>query len=602
MTVVVGTAGHIDHGKTALLRALTGIDADRLPEERRRGMTIDVGYAWLTLPDGGELDFVDVPGHDRLVGNMLVGAGEVDAALLVIAADEGPRPQTLEHLGLLDALRIEHGVVAITKVDLIDQARLADVAAQAAALVTPTSLSGAPVVAVSSATGEGVERLAAALVGLRDRVEASRAAGDATAGSRLAIDRVFSVRGRGTVVTGTLRGAPVVRGESLRLVPGEREVRVKAVQVHGREVEAAGRGRAAFNLGGIEFADLARGQALVTGDAVSASDRLLVALDRASADRTRARLHTATTQVDVVVGRSGRDGLELPDGRPVATLRLGARIAAAAGDRFVLRRSSGSLVSGGVVLDPGPPRGVSRRRQTSERVATLVAGGDDARLELHGAIGTRLARDVARDLDQQALDALREDPNAADLPLARVRSLLVRRLRRLATVGVDDARRSVDDRLKDLAQRGVIVRDGDRVRLPGAAAGPPDPALAAAMDRLQATLAVSAPPSLVEASRAAGCPPEGVRALQREGRIIVIGDDLAYAADTYASLTRRALDIARVAPLTPAGFRDGTGTSRKYALAILEDLDRRGFLRRTPAGHVPGPRAPIEPGGRRPGP
>src|SRR6478735_4331407 len=200
MTVVVGTAGHIDHGKTTLLRALTGIDADRLPEERRRGMTIDIGYAHMALPDGSEIDFVDVPGHDRLVGNMLVGAGEIDAALLVVAADDGPRAQTREHLGLLDALGISAGVVAITKTDAVDALRLAEVRRAVQELLEPTSLAGAPSVDVSAVTGAGLEAL---------RRELAILAASFRSTSRpptLAIDRAFTVRGRGVVVTGTLRG------------------------------------------------------------------------------------------------------------------------------------------------------------------------------------------------------------------------------------------------------------------------------------------------------------------------------------------------------------------------------------------------------------
>src|SRR5712671_4267094 len=194
MTVVIGTAGHIDHGKTTLLRALTGIDADRLPEERRRGMTIDVGYAHLTLPDGVVLDFVDVPGHDRLVGNMLVGAGEIDAVLLVVAADDGPRAQTIEHLQLLDGLAIADGLIVVTKIDAVGAERVADVTAAVGALVATTSLAGAAVIGVSAATGSGLPALVDALGALSARTLTSvRRSGP----SRLAIDRVFRVKGRG---------------------------------------------------------------------------------------------------------------------------------------------------------------------------------------------------------------------------------------------------------------------------------------------------------------------------------------------------------------------------------------------------------------------
>jgi selenocysteine-specific elongation factor len=597
VTVVVGTAGHIDHGKTALLRALTGTDADRLPEERRRGMTIDVGYAWLGLPDGTELDFVDVPGHDRLVGNMLAGAGEVDAALLVIAADDGPRAQTLEHLGLLDALGVRQGVIAVTKADLVGPDRLAEVVAAAGRLVGPTTLAGAPVLGVSSVTGEGTEHLRRALVELRDRVEAGRALAAPPASTRLAIDRVFAVRGRGTVVTGTLRGAPVSRSSVLRVVPGDRDVRIRGIQVHGREVDVAGPGRAAFNLAGIEVADLGRGQELTSDDRVQSSDRLLAALDRAPSDRAHARLHLGTTQVDAVVGRSGRDGLQLPDGRTVATLRLGAPVAAGSGDRLLLRRSSGSLVAGGVVLDVAPPRGPSRRRQSGDRVAALaaaVATGDaarvdQARLDLHGATRGRLAPDVARELEQVALGAARAAP-AEGLTLPELRTVLIRSVRRTASLSAVQAQLVSEAAIRALTEHGVLVRDAEQVRLPGRAAPGLDPAVGAAMDRLEAMLRVAAPPPLHEAARVSACPDAGLRELRRQNRIVAISDDLAYAADTYAELVRLSLEMADQAPLTPAALRDATGTSRKYAVAILEDLDRREILRRTPSGHVPGKR------------
>ena len=277
MSVVVGTAGHIDHGKTTLLRALTGIDADRLPEERRRGMTIDVGYAHLALPDGLVLDFVDVPGHDRLVGNMLVGAGEIDAALLVVAADDGPNAQTLEHLELLDAIGIADGLVAVTKSDVVEAGRVAEVVAAVDALVARTRLAGAPIIAVSGVTGAGLDDLRAELMALRDRVGARLAPG-VSGGARLAIDRSFAVRGRGSVVTGSLRGGAVATGAVLRLVPGGGEVRVREVQVRGAVVPASGGGRTALLVAGAGLEDMDRGRVLTTDDGVVATSRLLVAI------------------------------------------------------------------------------------------------------------------------------------------------------------------------------------------------------------------------------------------------------------------------------------------------------------------------------------
>ena len=290
MTLVVGTAGHIDHGKTKLLRALTGIDADRLPEEQRRGMTIDVGYAHLALQDGTVIDFVDVPGHDRLVGNMLVGAGEIDAALLVVAADDGPRAQTLEHLALLDGLGLVDGLVVITKADLAGPDRLDEVRGLVRALLAPTGLAGVPILAVSAASGAGLDAVRAALAVLAARTPGRTGA---DGGARLAVDRVFGVKGRGVVVTGSLRGGPIDAGATLRLLPAGRAVRARELQVHGHRVDRAEPGRTAINLAGVELGDIARGDELVADPVMLATDRLLVALSRPRVAETKSSAHSS---------------------------------------------------------------------------------------------------------------------------------------------------------------------------------------------------------------------------------------------------------------------------------------------------------------------
>jgi selenocysteine-specific elongation factor len=604
VTVVIGTAGHIDHGKTTLLRALTGIDADRLPEERRRGMTIDVGYAHLTLPDGSELDFVDVPGHDRLVGNMLVGVGEIDAAMLVVAADDGPRAQTIEHLALLDALAIRHGVAVVTKSDVAGLDRTAEVVAAVTRLLIGTSMAASPVIAVSALDGGGLDALRSALATLRDRVLANEAGDDGRLpGSRLGIDRVFAVKGRGVVVTGSLRGRPLAPGATLRLVPGDRSVRVREVQVHGATVGSAGPGRTALNLAGVQAADLHRGLVLTDDPEVVASDRILVRLAGPLPDRARARVHLGTAAADATVGRSGRDALALSDGSEAAILRLSVPVAVAASDRLVLRRTSGTdRIVGAVVLDVAPARGISRRRQTDEqvgRLATAVAGGDiaviaGARLDLHGVLESReggvvrLAPDIEAAVRAAVLAAVAP---AASLSQARLVATLA--LRRLATVDRDAAATAAAAVVERLVSDGGLVRDGAEVRRPGfgPARSAADPDLEAAMDRLERVLAVLAPPPLDDAARAAGCPPTVIRELERHGRIVVLEPGLAYAASTYREITSHALSLAASGPLTPAALRDATGTSRKYVMAILEDLDRSEILRRTPNGHVPGPRA-----------
>jgi selenocysteine-specific elongation factor len=625
VTVVVGTAGHIDHGKTTLLRALTGIDADRLPEERRRGMTIEVGFAHLRLPDGDVLDLVDVPGHDRLVGNMLVGAGEIDAVLLVVAADDGPRAQTREHVELLDALGLRHAVVAITKVDAVVPARVTEVVEAVGDLLRPTALAGAPAVTVSGVTGEGVDALVVALVGLRDQARAGGAGDPGPA--RLAIDRVFGVKGRGTVVTGTLRGGPLARGASLRLEPGGATVRARELQARGSPVEAGGPGgRLAANVAGVERAALARGAVLTDDPAVVASDRLLVALRpaidlaaggsrrRPAGAGTAVRFHLGTAEVAGVVRRSRRDVDGLPGGEETALLRLAAPIATAPGDCFVLRKPSpAEPLAGGRVLDPRPPTGPAWRRTTSAEVGALaraVVPGERAvaLLALHGALArTRpevaalppgsaiaagrlvLAPALAAALAGEAIAAVEAAPGDGIL-LADLRVRVGRAVRRRASLAQEAAVDAAGALVDALVGAGRLARSGDLVHVPGRAVGLPLLVLAA-MDRLEFALDTAAPPPLAGAARAAGCPPAGIRALEDAGRIVRVAEDLAWSAPAFARLQTVALRLATPGPLAPAAFRDATGTSRKYVMALLEELNRRGVLARTPEGHVRGPRA-----------
>ena len=618
-TLVIGTAGHIDHGKTALLQALTGIDADRLPEERARGMTIDVGYAHLAFDDGVEVDFVDVPGHDRLIGNMLVGAGEIDAAMLVVAADDGPRPQTVEHLQLLDALGIDRGLVVVTKTDLVDHDRVADVRAAVAALLAGTTLAGLPVVAASSITGAGIGDVRAAVRAVSDGFNASRGRGP----TRLSVDRVFSPKGQGVVVTGTLRGGPIARGAWLQREPGGELVRVRSLQVHGEERPSHPGGRTAANITGNVAKTLRRGDVLAADGAIRGTDRLLAELRRPAdidgsvawppRSRRQLRVHVGTAQTNASLRLvPGADGY--------AILTLSEPIGTFAGDRLVLRDPArGTAIAGGRVLDLAPPRGPARRRLSPERIGALrdaVSTWDPAKLtaaivDLHGVEPTRptvgtppghlelvLAQDVRATLVVAAVEAVTAhhavSPLSPGLPLPRARAALLRHLRSLATVErahVDLARVAIDAVIDDLVADGRLARRGDVLRDPSLALDR-SADLVAAMDRLEAALATAAPPSLAEAAAATGCPPEGIRALQADGRIVRIADDMAWATATYHGLAALALESARMAPLTPAAFRDATGTSRKYVLAILEDLNRRGVLERTPEGHIPGPRAP----------
>ena len=320
MPLTVGTAGHIDHGKTWLVRALTGKDTDRLPEEQERGISIDLGYAPLDLPDGRSLSLVDVPGHERFVRNMVAGATGIDLFLLVLDGAEGARPQTYEHLAIIRLLGIEHGVVAVTKADAVDEETLELALVEAAELVP-----GAPVVATSAATGRGLDELRAALGEVAAGVE-HRVGLEAT---RLFVDRVFTLRGIGTVVTGTLWSGSIGEGDALRVEPLGLDVRVRSVQVHDRPTERAGQ-RVAVSLPGVERRQLARGDVLVEPDAYPVSYRLDIALDELEdlPDGMRLHVHHGTAEHFARLVRVGRRH---------AQLRLASPAVAARGDRVVLR-------------------------------------------------------------------------------------------------------------------------------------------------------------------------------------------------------------------------------------------------------------------------
>ena len=343
MPLTVGTAGHIDHGKTTLVEALTGKNTDRLPQERERGISIDLGYAPLELPDGTWLSVVDVPGHERFVRTIVAGATGIDLFLLAIDAHEGARPQTLEHLAILRLLGIERGVVALTKSDLVDDETLELARAEAEELVP-----GAAVVSVSARTGAGLDELRAALADAA-REQPHTGGGDA---ARLYVDRAFTLHGIGTVVTGTLWSGSIGEGDELRAEPGGRSVRVRSVQVHDRPVERAEScQRVAVALPGVERHELRRGDALVTPGAFPVSFRLDVVLEELAEIPSRVHVHHGTAEVPARVVRVGERW---------AQLRLARPVVAARGDRVVLR--AGTTVGGGVVVDPAPPRHASAER------------------------------------------------------------------------------------------------------------------------------------------------------------------------------------------------------------------------------------------------
>jgi selenocysteine-specific elongation factor len=517
MPLTVGTAGHIDHGKTALVEALTGKNTDRLPEELERGISIDLGYAPLELPDGTSLSVVDVPGHERFVRTMVAGASGIDLFLLVIDAGEGARPQTHEHLAILRLLGIEHGVVALTKADAVEEETLELARVEAEELVP-----GAPVVATSARTGAGLAELRAALAEVAGRVARHDAGGPA----RLHVDRAFTLRGIGTVATGTLWSGTIGEGDELRLEPRGRTVRVRSVQVHDRGVERAEAGqRVAASLPGVERQELRRGDVLVTPGALRPSFRLDVMLEPLGEIPPRVMLHHGTAETTARVARAGDR---------FAQLRLSRPVVAARGDRVVLR--AGTTVGGGVVLDPNPPRHADLARfEALERGETFVHA--PVRVDGEWRWSEEWLDALRGELDR-AIDAA--DPLDPGVP-----------------VPAADWARAVVPNL------GLELR-GAKLYRPGA-----DPELgerAAAAEALTAQLGVE--PVRVEDAQLA-------RFLEERGRIVRVGDGFAISPAAYEQARAVLVD-----GITLAQFRDALGVGRKTAQLYLERFDADGVTRR----------------------
>ena len=377
MSFVVGTAGHIDHGKSTLITALTGIDPDRLAEEKRRGMTIDLGFAHLTLPSGREIGIVDVPGHARFMRNMLAGAHGLDAVLLVVAADEGVMPQTREHLDVIDLLDVQRGLIVVTKADLVDEDWLALVTEEVRATTRGTSLAGSEVIPVSAVARQGLTELTAALDALLGGASLREDSGR----PRLPIDRVFTMSGFGTVVTGTLVDGSFAVGDEMEVMPGGRRVRIRGLQRHNRKVERVGPGnRVAANLSGVEKSELSRGDVLARPGALRASRRMdaSVRVVASAAQRLRhgAELLLHTGSVEVTGRTIVLDADEIAaGGTGWVQLYLERPIAVAAGDRFVLRTPSPPMtIAGGTILDVAPRKHARHDSAVRESLARRAAG------------------------------------------------------------------------------------------------------------------------------------------------------------------------------------------------------------------------------------
>jgi len=578
---VVATAGHVDHGKSSLVEALTGSDPDRLEEEHRRGLTIELGYCWTTLPDVGDVAFVDVPGHERFVSTMLAGVGPVPAVLLVVAADDPWMPQAAEHLAALDALGVAHGVVAVTRADLADPG---PAAARARAELAGTSLEGSPVVPVSARTGEGLDDLRAELVSVLQSLPAPDPAADV----RVWVDRRFHVRGAGTVVTGTLPAGTVRRGDVLE--HDGRTVRVRGVESLGRRVdEARGVARVALNLAGESPEGLDRGDPLLTPGAWHPTTTVDVRL-RGSRDARlpeRPMLHVGATAVGTRVRPLGDGVVRLTLDRPLP-LRIGDR---------ALLRDPGSRATWGVsVLDPAPPA-LERRRGAAARRAAVLAGhhgSPDLAAEVHrrGLVQADLLRRLGVPVDHPrpsgdllAVGGWLMSPERAE----RTGGELARLVREHDHA--DPLHPGVS--VPELAERlGMptpelvphLVRPPLRIEAgrvtAAAAAAVPEP-LAQAVEKLHVDLA-DAPWSAPTADRLAelGLDTRAVAALVKAGLLLRVAPGIV--------LLPGADDLAREAlaglpqPFTASEARQRLGTSRRVVLPLLDHLDRTGRTRRLP--------------------
>jgi len=626
-SIIVGTAGHIDHGKTALVKALTGIDADRLQEEKRRGITIDLGFAHMDLPastektSGGEilrLGFVDVPGHERFVRNMLAGVGGIDLVLLVIAADEAIKPQTREHFDILQLLGVQRGIAVLTKSDAVDAETLEVVRLEVEEFLCGTFLDKPrSIVAVSSFTGAGLDDLkrgiAAAVAEVQPR--------DSRAIARLPIDRVFTMKGFGTVVTGTLVAGTIRREDEMEVFPTGRRVRVRGVQVHGQAAEAAVAGqRTALNLAGASTEDLSRGMTLAplaTFEATRRADvrlRLLGSAPRPLKDRARVHFHSYTMESVAEVVLLGMKQLLLGD-EAFARLKLPEAALLLPGDRFIIRQFSPVLtIGGGVVLDAAPiPRmpghrdfletlaagdaevklraRIARRHHQGISMSQLVAETGWARnvIELRLAPALRtgvVVRAGERFLDAPALEMLKSHMVSSAGDFHKKNPLVGGMSKEELRAQVDAVSEVFETACAILVREKKLEVVGDLVRLPGRGVAMKDEE-AESKKKLEDAFASAGlkVPALQEV--VAGLNVDKVRAhkivtlLLRDRILMKVSDELVFHHSALEEL-RRQMTAYKVksAKIDVASFKELTGVTRKYAIPLLEYLDRERVTKR----------------------
>jgi selenocysteine-specific elongation factor len=578
--LVIGTAGHIDHGKTSLVRALTGMDTDRLAEEKRRGISIDLGFAHLTLPGGERLSFVDVPGHERFIRNMLAGAAGIEAVLLVIAAGESVKPQTREHFDICRLLDIRHGLIVLTKSDLATPEQIERTINDVRHLTAGSFLANAPLVSVSSVTGVGLDGLKQQLA----KIAAQTSRRDATGLARLPVDRSFALKGFGTVVTGTLWSGTLRVGDIVRIHPTKREARIRGLQRHGQAVETAVAGdRTAVNLAGIEHAEIRRGFTLTSLNALETTASMDVSLNWLSASTGAQFLLDLGTAELMVTLKPLRDGF--------ARLHLTEPILALPGDRFVLRRPSPPMtVAGGTVIDPFPPRRLNRAK-TFERLSKLAAATHAQRVEIlteessNGLSVAQMVRLTGSTLIPQTanLILIHGQHFVSKQWVEQRRQKLVEWLRAFhmkhpaaAGAPVSQARLGIDAALLGpvFENFDAVVLRGDLVSLAGHQPQVSD-ADAAALAQMELVYRQAAfqPPAPEEAARRL------LEKLVKSGKLIRVSNDLVFHAEVIAHI-RASLAAHKGRRFTVADFKSWTNISRKYAIPLLEYLDHQRVTKR----------------------
>jgi selenocysteine-specific elongation factor len=599
---VVATAGHVDHGKSSLIVRLTGTDPDRWEEEKRRGLTIDLGYAWCELPSGREVGFVDVPGHERFVANMLAGVGPVRLVLFVVAANEGWRRQSEEHLAILDVLGIEGGVIALTKRDLVDDAALARVEEEVHEQVDGTALGGAEVIHVSATTGQGLDDLRTAL----DRMLAIAPA-PAETRTRLFVDRVFTISGAGTVVTGTLGGGELAVGDEVELYPHARNARIRSLQTHKRnEARVVPVARVAANLVGTGKEDLARGDVLGAPAAWRPTTsfegilRPVRGMAHPITERGAFKVYAGTSEADAIIRLLEGASLEA-GGEAYVRITTARPLVLDVFDRFVLRESGRQeTVGGGSVLDPAPPRRAGRspesrlarrasaardelpailaeEREAVQASEALLLTGSSAGIPQ--AAGWLLRQGLLQEIGPALVhhvQAFHEaHPLEEGVPLASARRVLAD-LVRPANGRLDP--RSIDPMLDRLVADGFLVRTSTSIALPSRAPAEQEgnPLV------LRVTEAISpepAQPPTIKELVAQGIGRDAIDAAIRAGLVVRVAPDLVFLPE----LIERAREIVASASgsgITVSAFREALGTSRKYAVPLLEWFDQRGITRR----------------------